>query len=104
MVALGTDRPGAGPRAGGSDVVERLGRSAGQQMRGAGPGAGGAAQAVFWRRLPTASTAHFSSGNLPSLSFEYTRSPLTDSSKHPPPAGISFSSRIRCLYVVSSLP
>ena len=44
-----------------------------------------------------------SSGNVPVWSLEYTKSPLTDTSKHPPPAGISFSSAIFCLNVVRSL-
>jgi hypothetical protein len=57
----------------------------------------------FFRRWPTALTAHSSSGNSPVLSFEYSRSPLRLSSKQPPLDGISFSSRICCLYVARSL-
>ena len=54
-------------------------------------------------RCDTTSTIAPSSGKVPVLSFEYTRSPSRDTSKHPPPAGISFSSLIFCLYWVRSL-
>jgi len=62
-----------------------------------------AAWVYFLTRLATVSMAHFSLGNSPVLSFEYTNSPLIDSSKQPPPDGINFSSEIFCLKVVSSL-
>lgn len=48
-------------------------------------------------RPATVSTIAPSSGNWPVWSLEYTSSPSMVTSKHPPPAGISFSSSIFCL-------
>ena|ERR1043165_3860954 len=59
--------------------------------------------ADYLSRLPTASRMAPSSGNWPVFNFEYNSSPLTLSSKQPPPEGISVKSLMRCLYSVRSL-
>jgi hypothetical protein len=50
-----------------------------------------------YNRLPTSSTNASSSGKLPVLSFEYTRSSPTVSSKQPPVDGWSSNPEMACL-------